>query len=317
MEQVIFSVTQNTRRPQYRTGAKRTLESREDRDATGASTNLLPHGCTGKTMNTNADPVDFATSWEAWHRNHERQRARPLGFLSITGLHWLNREPQRFDDVPGNWSVDAEGVRVSLNETEELVVDGERIEHEYHFSDVDARGQRANFDDAIVEVALRDGDFMIRPRHPDHVVRTRYDGTPTFPPSTDWVAQATFVPYHPPRSITVGASVEGLEHVYESPGEVTFDLAGLSHRLVAFNEEDPDELFIVFTDQTAGTSTYAACRFLVARAPMAGGDVVLDFNRATNPPCAYTDFATCPLPPPENYLPVEIEAGEKSPLPSR
>jgi uncharacterized protein len=268
-------------------------------------------------VSINAEPVDFVATWEAWHRDHERQRARPLGFLSITGLHWLNLEPQRFDDVPGEWSIDADGVHVILDDGEELVVDEQRIEREHHFGDVDARGQRASFGDAVVEVALRDGNVMIRPRHPDHVVRTRYDGTPSYPPNTDWVARATFVAYDPPRSITVGASVEGLEHVYASPGEVTFQLAGRSQRLIAFNDEDPEELFFVFTDLTAGMTTYPACRFLTATAPSAGGDVVLDFNRATNPPCAYTDFATCPLPPPENHLPVEIGAGERSPLSSR
>jgi uncharacterized protein len=257
---------------------------------------------------------DFDAQWEQWHRHHEQQRARPLGFLAITGLHWLEIEPQRFDDVPGAWSCNAKGVRVALGEGEELVVDGERLSGVYDFGDVDGVGVRASFGDAIVEVASRDGHFMIRPRHPDHVVRTRYDGTPTYPPSADWVVRAAFMPYDPPRSGSVGASVEGLEHVYESPGEVTFDFAGLPHRLIAFNDGDPGELFFVFTDLTAGTETYAACRFLSAIVANESGEVLLDFNRATNPPCAYTDFATCPLPPSANHLALRVQAGEKAPL---
>lgn len=256
---------------------------------------------------------DFDAQWERWHRRHERQRARPLGFLAITGLHWLDVEAQRFDDVPGAWSVDPHGVRVSLRGDEVLEFGDELISGVHSFGDVDEHGVRASFGDALVEIARRDGHVMLRARHPEHFVRTRYRGTPTFPPSIDWVVSGTFVPYDPPRSITVGASVEGLEHVYESPGEVEFELAGRHHRLVAFNEEEPDELFIVFTDVSAGAETYAACRFLSAKVSNANGEVVLDFNRATNPPCAYTDFATCPLPPPSNHLSLRVEAGEKAP----
>jgi uncharacterized protein (DUF1684 family) len=205
---------------------------------------------------------------------------------------------------------------VSLGDDEDLVVDEVRVKREHDFVDVDEQGERASYGDALVEVARRDGNSMVRPRDPSHVVRTRYVGTPTYPPSTDWVVRATLVPYDRPRSITVGASVEGLQHVCESPGEVEFQLAGRSCRLIAFNDEDPDELLFVFADLTSGTTTYALCRFLSTDGPDARGDVILDFNRARNPPCAYTDFATCPLPPPDNRLPVRVEAGEKVPLTS-
>jgi uncharacterized protein len=226
----------------------------------------------------------------------------------------LDVEPRRFDDVPGEWSAGADGVRVSLRDGEELLIDDARVTGVHDFRDVGALGVHAAFGDARVEIARRDDHFMIRPRHPDHVTRTQYAGTPTFPPSTDWVARGTFIPYDPPRSINVAASVEGLEHVYESPGEVEFAFAGQRLRLIAFSDEAPDELFIVFSDLTAGTETYAACRFLSAKVANDGDAVVLDFNRATNPPCAYTDFATCPLPPPSNHLPLRVEAGEKSPI---
>jgi uncharacterized protein len=268
-------------------------------------------------LHENPDASDFAVQWERWHRGHEKLRARPLGFLAITGLHWLSADPQRFDDVPGEWSSGAHGVRVSLGDDEEFVVDGERISGDFNFGNVDGLGIRATFGDATVEVASRDGHFMIRPRHPDHVIRTEYAGTPTFAPDVHWVARGTLVPFDPPRSITVGASVEGLEQVCESPGEVEFELAGDHCRLIAFNDGEPDELLFVFTDLSAGVETYAACRFLSAKIDLERGEVVLDFNRATNPPCAYTDFATCPLPPSLNRLPLRVEAGEMAPVRSR
>ena len=125
----------------------------------------------------------------------------PLGFLAITGLHWLDVEPQRFDDVPGEWSHDDTGVRVALNDDEELVVDGERVRRRPRPSVTSTNAANARtLVRLVVEVARRDGHFMIRPRHPDHVIRTRYDGTPTYAPSTDWVARGTFIPYDPPRS---------------------------------------------------------------------------------------------------------------------
>lgn len=264
-------------------------------------------------MMDNQEQSKFATQWESWHREHELQRARPHGFLAITGMHWLDDEPQRFDDVPGAWSSDGDTVRVRLGEGEELYVDDERVIGAYDFDHVDESGIGASFGDAFVEVCRRDGHIMIRPRHPGHDVRTGYTGTPTYPASIDWVVTGTLTPYDPPRSITVGASVEGLAHVYESPGEVVFQLAEHALHLVVFNGEGPDELFIIFTDLTSGTTSYAACRFLTVSAPGPDRHVTLDFNRATNPPCAYTDFATCPLPPTSNHLAVRVEAGEKRP----
>ena len=255
----------------------------------------------------------FVDDWESWHRDHELRRARPLGFLAITGLHWLDDEAQRFDDVPGAWSSNAHDVQVQLGPGEELIVDGVRVEAEHTFEYVDENGELASFGDAVVEVSRRDGHFMIRPRHPDNPVRTSYGGTPSYPASTAWVVTGKMITYDVPRSITVGATVEGLEHIYESPGEIEFSLAGQSLRLIAFNGEEPDELFIVFIDQTSATTTYAACRFLTVNAPGPDGTVTIDFNRATNPPCAYTDFATCPLPPTENHLAVRVEAGEQRP----
>jgi uncharacterized protein len=258
----------------------------------------------------NEDQREFAARWDIWHREFETRRARPYGFLSITAMHWLNQEPTRFDDVPGVWSSGASGVRVHLNSDEELTVGDVRISEYYDFEDVDEEGQQATFDDRLVEVCRRDGQFMIRPRDPNNPVRTGYTGTPTYPPTIEWAVKGTFRSYDETQFVHVGASVEGMMQVYESKGEIEFEIAGQVLRLVAFQDDDPQELFIVFTDLTAGSTTYPACRFLTTDAPDSDGHVVLDFNRATNPPCAYTDFATCPLPPSGNHLNVKIEAGE-------
>ena len=107
--------------------------------------------------------------------------------------------------------------------------------------------------------------------------------------------------------------MDGLQHVYDAPGRIEFELNGQPLSLTAFPGHDPGSLIVLFTDATSGVTTYAANRVLQLAPPGPDGRVVLDFNRATNLPCAYMDLATCPLPPPENRLSVAIEAGEKIP----
>lgn len=131
------------------------------------------------------------------------------------------------------------------------------------------------------------------------------------------VVTGRYVPFAQPRPTTVGAAVEGLEHVYDAPGQIEFELDGKPLRLTAFDGKNPGSLTVLFTDETSGVTTYAANRVLHLAPPAADGTVRLDFNRAANLPCAYTDLATCPLPPAENRLPVAIEAGEKIPFERR
>jgi uncharacterized protein (DUF1684 family) len=127
------------------------------------------------------------------------------------------------------------------------------------------------------------------------------------------VIRGHYRPFDTPRDVTVGSVVEGLQHVYAASGAVEFEVDGRPLALTAFNGLTPGSLHILFTDATSGVTTYPANRSLQVAAPDSGGRVILDFNRATNLPCAYTGFATCPLPPAENRLPVAVEAGEQIP----
>lgn len=160
----------------------------------------------------------------------------------------------------------------------------------------------------------RGANDIVRPRHPDNPLRTALTRTSAYTPDPRWVRPGRLVPFDEPRAVTVGAAVEGLGHVYDSPGQVEFDLDGTAHRLTAFNGKAPRSLMVLFTDATSGVTTYAANRALEIGAPDAEGRVTVDFNRAGNLPCAYTALATCPLPPTENRLPAAIEAGERIPL---
>jgi uncharacterized protein (DUF1684 family) len=260
------------------------------------------------------DIAAYTDDWRAWHRAHEARRADPHGFLAITGRHWLSPEPERFEDAPGAWSTADGRVTVVLDPGQELSVDGAAITGEHTFAPIPERGSiDLTWGDVVIEVAKRGGWDIVRPRHPDHPLRTGYSGTPAYEPDPRWVLIGRFLPFPEPHQVTVGAVVEGLQHVYESPGQVEFEVDGQRLRLTAFNGQTPGSLSILFTDATSGVTTYAANRSLAVAAPSADGQVVLDFNHAVNLPCAYTEFATCPLPPAGNRLPVAVEAGEKKP----
>jgi uncharacterized protein len=257
---------------------------------------------------------DFSAGWNDWHKGHENRLAAPDGFLAITSINWLSETPARFPDAPGEWSADDSGVTVTLAPGEELTLDGTRLTGTHHFGQIPERGGLFPRDDAAVyEVAKRGGNDILRPRHADAPLRTAFHGTPAYAPDPRWAVTGRYRPFDEPRDVTVGSVVEGLQHVYATPGVVEFDIDGHQFALTAFNGATPGSLHILFTDATSGLTTYAANRSLRVGAPDADGTVVLDFNRATNLPCAYTTFATCPLPPAGNHLPLAVEAGEQIP----
>jgi uncharacterized protein (DUF1684 family) len=264
-------------------------------------------------------PPEFADEWRAWHATHEENRASEHGFLAITSIRWLSAEPQRFDDAPGAWSAGDDGVSVELAEGESLEFDGAVLTGRHSFGPVPERASwfaywQAPEGRAAVEIARRGGNDIVRPRHPSAPIRSAYAGTPAYEPDPRFVVEGRFEPFETPRAVTVGSVVDGLQHVYDAVGLISFELDG-PRSLLAWSGH-AGGLHVLFTDATSGITTYAANRSLTTTAPDPRGRVRLDFNRSTNLPCAYTPFATCPLPPAENRLTVAIEAGEKAPVPS-
>ncbi|GAA1624330.1 DUF1684 domain-containing protein [Actinoplanes couchii] len=262
--------------------------------------------------------ITFQEQWDQWHAAHEKRRADPHGFLAITGLHWLTGDPQRFDGAPGAWSTGPDGVTVVLDEGESLSLSDQVITGTHTFDPIAERADiTVTFGDAAlpikIEIAKRGGYDVVRPRDPASPVLAAYTGTPAFPADEKWQVTGRYVPFDEPQPTTVGSVAEGIEHVYESPGRIEFELAGSPRSLIAFNGYAPGTLSVLFTDETSGLTTYGANRSLVIDAPAADGTVTVDFNRAVNLPCAYTEFATCPLPPAGNRLAVAVEAGEKKP----
>ena len=155
----------------------------------------------------------------------------------------------------------------------------------------------------------REERIGVRVKHPGSPVRTGFQGLDYFPPSEDYRVEAEFVPFDPPKKVPI-ATVIGTEVEMESPGQVRFSLGGESLALEPLASSG-GRLWFIFKDRTNGSETYGAGRYLYADAPV-DGKVTVDFNRAYNMPCAFTEFATCPLPPRSNWLAVRVEAGEKA-----
>lgn len=243
----------------------------------------------------------FEAAWDKWHRERESYFGDSLGWVSLTGLFWLTDEFEEVADLPGKWRADADAAYVEGFDGADRL---EPVEG--------APGILVADGDRRIEVIRRTGSVALRIHDLEAPHLQAYDGIPAYPPSESWVVAGRFTPYEEPRIFTTGAVVDGLEHHHRAVGVIDFEIAGAALQLVAFSGRE-DGLHVLFTDATSGVTTYAACRSLVIPAPEADGTVTLDFNRASNLPCAFTDYATCPVAPPENRLPVSIEAGEKTP----
>lgn len=243
----------------------------------------------------------FEAAWHEWHREREDYFADPLGWVSITGSYWLTDEFETVADLPGRWSADADAVYVEgIDGTEKL----EPAEG--------APGLLVEDGDRRIEVIRRTGSVALRLHDPKSPHLVRYNGIPAYPPSEQWRVAGKFTPYEQPKTVTTGAVVEGLEHHHDAVGIIDFELDGAALQLVAFGRPD-GVLHVLFTDATSGVTTYPACRSLSIDLPDAEGTVTLDFNRASNLPCSFTDSATCPVAPAENKLAIAVEAGEKDP----
>lgn len=261
---------------------------------------------------------DLQQEWDVWHAAREDELRRPHGWLSLTALVWLTPEPAAVEGIPGSWSATPDGVVLTATAADDLVVrttrEPRRIDGNATLHPVDGLpGTLVEHGDVVIEVVRRTDTHALRIRDPKAPTRTGFTGVPAFPVEGRWVVDAEFEPYAEPVPITVDAVVEGLNHHFTAVGVVRFEIDGRRHELVALPGKDGG-LSLHFRDATSGVTTYPGGRSVPTADPAADGSVTIDFNRLTNLPCAFTDYATCPLPPAGNVLAVAIEAGERSPL---
>lgn len=258
-------------------------------------------------------PNAFSDAHAVWHAEVEAARAAPYGPLSWTALHWLTSEPRELAGLPGRWHATPDGVvTVLLRDTDDVLQAGNPVSGQVLFGPL-RRAERASlaWGTTHIDIAVRAGKPIVRPHDPESRLRMNYRGTPIFPPDPSWVIESDFEV--DPRSSVALATAAGddlIEH-FESPGRAVFRIDGEEHRVTLFGSLDAGDLRVMFTD----ASPESFDRVRVAPVGKNGeGRLVIDFTRAVNSACAYTPYAICPMPPPENHLPVAIEAGERKPV---
>ena len=258
--------------------------------------------------------VDLTADWQRWHDEREATLREPHGWLALTALEWLDETPRTIASLPGSWSAPGDGtVEISAAAADGVEVEGTTVDGTRSVHPVDgAPGVLVTVGEKVVELARRTNAYALRVRDPEASTRQAFTGVPVFPVDERWVVTGRFEPYAEPERITVGAVVDGLQHFPTALGTVTFTLDDTEHRLVALAGK-PDGLSLHFRDATSGDSTYGGGRILRTADPEPDGTVTVDLNRTVNLPCAFTAFATCPLPPEGNVLAAAVEAGERSP----
>ncbi len=158
-------------------------------------------------------------------------------------------------------------------------------------------------------MAIRKGEWVARTRDPNSSARANFVGLDYYPLNRDFQVVGQFEP-HPPGTTIPTATVLGELIDEPNPGRVVFELGGETYSLEAIAAASGEEFFFILADRTSGSETYGLGRFLYSSLPNQAGQVVLDFNRTYNPPCAFNAYTTCPLPPPSNRINFPIRAGE-------
>ena len=265
--------------------------------------------------------ASYQTEIERWRRGREERLKAEDGWLSVVGRFWLKEGENTVGADAGNTIVLPKGSapgKVGVIEFHNgnttfraaagaaVTVNGKLAVTAVLKPDTSEAPDVLQVRDLKMFVIQRGSRFGVRLKDKNSEARKNFRGLEYFPVREEYRVKAKFVPHNPPKKITIPNILGETEEV-ASPGYVEFTLNGQLCRLDPVDEGGT--LFFIFKDQTAGKETYPAGRFLYTDLPK-GGEVILDFNRAVNPPCAFTAFATCPLPPKQNQLPLRIEAGE-------
>lgn len=277
-------------------------------------------------------PEPTAAGGASYEQELEQWKAKRLtglksedGWLSLIGLFWLKEGENRFGSGPSNEIVLPEGKvpaqagtvrlaggRVTLEAVPGAgVTSGGRPVTTLELkSDEDGAPTMLELGSLSFHVVRRGERLGLRVKDRENPARAEFKGTDYYPADRKWVVAARFEPYEPPKRVPI-LNVLGMETEETAPGTLAFEVGGREYKLQALKEKGEEQLFIIFADQTSGRETYGAGRYLYADPPGADRRVTLDFNRAYSPPCAFTRYATCPLPPAQNRLPLRVEAGER------
>lgn len=274
-----------------------------------------------------ADSAAFARDQQLWREHRREQLLKPDGWASLVGLHPIDPGAHYFGSAADN------GVRLSLGPAHfglltlekgrlrfvperglTLTLNDQPLKGAVNLlaDDYPAGPTKIGFDEGkgALTVIKRGDRYFLRVRHADAPSLTGFKGIDYWPAQEAWKVSAKFVA-HPAGQTLEVANIIGTIEATPNPGAVEFERDGQTYRIETL-DQGGDELMLVFADRTSGHTSYSAGRFLDVARPNLQGKVVVDFNKAYNPPCAFTAFATCPLPPQGNRLDLEIAAGEKT-----
>ncbi|UCG52661.1 MAG: DUF1684 domain-containing protein [Candidatus Latescibacterota bacterium] len=281
----------------------------------------------GGSVATDEDTSKYIEEIKSWHQQRIERLKDPKGWLSLAGLHWLEEGENTLGTGSSNDIVLPDGKAPALVGVITLndgvitinVEAGIQVVHEkrpiqsttmYHDQDPDHETTVLELGPLSWYAVKRGGRLGIRVKDSESNRLKQFRGIETYEIDPRWRVEGILEPHDPPKMVSI-TNVLGVESKEPSPGTLVFEIDGTTHKLDPIAEPGDDELFVVFGDRTNGKETYGGGRFVYVDAPGEDGKIVVDFNKAYNPPCALTPYATCPLPPPQNQLPIAVRAGEK------
>lgn len=242
---------------------------------------------------------------ESWSSQRIEKLTAPYGWLSLVGFNWLDGSANNrynFDVINGTFIVNKDSVfyQTSVDSTKKLV---------YLFDKDTIIQERIYRDSKQFYIVERDSKFALRVKDSLADSRINFRGIERFPFNPEMIFEAKLYILDIPKEFILPNKM-GYEQKETIKYRMDFKHDGEKKSLYPIKEGD--QFFVIFADPTNGESTYSSCRYLYTSLPDSSGRIILNFNKSYNPPCAFTDFATCPLPPKENYLDFKIEAGEKN-----
>jgi len=278
-----------------------------------------------------ADPVSAPASTESAHRNEietwrqqrvERLRG-PTGWLTLVALDWLKEGPNTLGSAPDNsivlakWPahlgtvvLDKGKATITIDKRADATIDGEKKSEAVLIDDAKANKTVVATGNVSFYLVERGARFGLRVKDSEAPTRLNFVGLDYFDIDPSWRIEAKWEAYDPPRIVEEPNILGEFEKVVV-PGAAVFERDGKTFRVEPVIETPGDvNLYLVFADRTSGKETYGAARFLYTEPPK-DGKVIIDFNKAYNPPCVFTPYATCTLPTQQNRLDVRVTAGEK------
>lgn len=269
------------------------------------------------------DPAAYAGEINAWRADRAEFLKGPRGYVNLVGLYWLEKDRYRIgaaadNDIVfpskaagriGELEVTPDGVVLTAEPGVEVLHDGSPVERLLLADDTTDNPVTVTHGPLAWKIIRRDARYALRLRDYEHPGIAAFPDMQWYAVDPAWRIEASLRPYSEPRVLNVDTTIEGLGFHPESPGKLVFAAGGETHELEAYISGD--SLFIIFADRTTGRDTYPAGRYMYLDMPDSDGNTIIDFNKAFSPPCAYNDFATCPVASPRNRLALRVEAGEK------